>query len=65
MEFTYEDWIDRYEETLRALLGFVGVENASTMPLPEPPLRKQANQRNREWVERFCRENGIAEELHE
>jgi LPS sulfotransferase NodH len=49
----YEDLIARWEWTMRRALRYLGVPQADTIDLPEPPLPRQSGGRSQEWVECF------------
>jgi LPS sulfotransferase NodH len=46
----YEDLDKDYEETLRKVINFLGVEGT----IPPPPLKKQADDQTEGWVEEFA-----------
>ncbi len=60
LTIVYEDLVEAWDEHLRRILAHVGVENAKTLPLPDPPLQRQADGRSRAWVERFVAEGPSA-----
>ena len=51
----YEDFILQYEQTIRSVLAFLGLENWS-VTIPDPPLVKTADDVSEEWVQRFRKE---------
>jgi LPS sulfotransferase NodH len=54
LELFYEEMIQDIEGTVRRVLGFLGVP-AEKLDLPPPTLRKQADDRSREWEARYRR----------
>jgi LPS sulfotransferase NodH len=52
----YEDLIAYWDETLRRALQYLGLPGAEDLPLPDPPLQRQSDNRSRAWVERFLDE---------
>lgn len=52
----YEELVEHWEPTMRRTLHFLGVPDADRIPLPEPPLQRQAGGRSREWVGRYIDE---------
>jgi LPS sulfotransferase NodH len=51
----YEDFIERYEQTIRSVLRFLGQDDSS-VAIPAPPLKRTADELSEEWVQRFRRE---------
>ena len=51
----YEDFIQEYEQTIRTILSFIGVDD-SAVTIPPPPLAKTAEDVSEEWVQRFRRD---------
>jgi LPS sulfotransferase NodH len=51
----YEDFIEQYEQTIRNVLDYLGLD-ASSVSIPAPPLAKTADEVSEEWVQRFRRE---------
>jgi len=49
----YEELVQRWEPTLRRALAHIGVPDADAVALPDPPLRRQSDERSQDWVERF------------
>lgn len=52
----YEDFVDAYEETARMILDFLGVQAPGALVFGERRLKKQANARSEEWVQRYREE---------
>ena len=52
MEIVYEEFAGRPQETICRVLEHVGVPSAG-VHVPEPPMRRQADARSQEWVDRF------------
>jgi trehalose 2-sulfotransferase len=52
LEIVYEAFAANPAPAIRAVLDHVGVPSEG-VPIPEPPLRRQADARSREWVDRF------------
>ena len=50
----YEDFLESYEETLEATLGFLGVP-ADERSAPELGMSRQSDSTSDEWVERYRR----------
>jgi LPS sulfotransferase NodH len=57
MTVIYEELVEAWEETLRRTLHHLGLADAETLALPDPPLRRQSNGRSRAWVERYVAES--------
>ena len=55
-EVTYEDLAADAHATVRGVLEHVG--QPTDVTIPDPPLRRQADGRSREWAERFLEEQG-------
>jgi LPS sulfotransferase NodH len=53
----YEELVEVWEASLRRTLRHLGLPEADTLELPDPPLRRQSNDRSREWVERYLAEH--------
>jgi LPS sulfotransferase NodH len=51
----YEDFVQQYEETIRTVLRFLSLDDRS-IPIPEPGLKKTADDLSEEWVQRFRKE---------
>ena len=45
----YEDLDENYEQTMRSVLTFLGVDGS----IPAPPLKKQSDATTESWVELF------------
>ena len=52
LDVVYEELIQDLEGTVRRVLGFLGIP-AENVRLPPPTLRKQADDRSREWEVRY------------
>ena len=55
LEITYEAFAQEPTSTVRAVLDHVGIPHDG-VEIPEPPMRRQADERSREWVDRFREE---------
>jgi 2-polyprenyl-3-methyl-5-hydroxy-6-metoxy-1,4-benzoquinol methylase len=53
---TYEDLIDDPAGTVRSVVEFLEVQNAERDEVKVPPVEKQSDDTNQEWIERFRRE---------
>jgi LPS sulfotransferase NodH len=53
LEIRYEDMIRAYEQTLRRVLDFIGVQLRPGTPLPSPRLRKQADEETERLAEEY------------
>jgi trehalose 2-sulfotransferase len=49
----YEDFVERYEETVRDILRYVGVPEAGHVEIVQPARRRQADELSQEWVDRY------------
>ena len=49
----YEDFVAARDETVRAVLGALGIDAPSDLRLPPPVLGRQADDLSDEWVERY------------
>jgi LPS sulfotransferase NodH len=54
----YEDFVEAQEQTVRDLLGALGVEAPADLRLPPPTLGRQADALSDQWVERYRAEAG-------
>ena len=52
MEIVYEEFAGEPRETICRVLDHIGVPSAG-VHVPEPPMRRQADARSQEWVDRF------------
>jgi LPS sulfotransferase NodH len=52
LELIYEEMIQDLEGTIRRVLGFLGI-SGENVNMPAPSLRKQADDRSREWEARY------------
>lgn len=60
LELTHEELVRDTEGAVRRVLGFIGIPTED-LKLPPPSLRQQADQKSREWEQRFrqmCVEDG-------
>jgi len=59
LTIVYEDFIQEYEQTIRSILDYLGLEAASTK-IDEPYFTKLADEISEEWAQRFRaeRQNG-------
>jgi LPS sulfotransferase NodH len=55
LEITYEAFAEAPAPTVCAVLEHVGVPSEG-VEIPEPPMRRQADERSQEWVDRFREE---------
>ncbi len=57
-EIVYEDFVleDNWEPTIRGVLGHLGLDLGKN-PVPRPRVRRQADELNVEWIERFTEES--------
>jgi trehalose 2-sulfotransferase len=53
LELTYESFSERHEETVRGVLDWLGIEHPPGLAVPDPPLRRQADERSEDWWARF------------
>lgn len=49
----YEDFAADYDGTIRQILGWLGVESAAHVLIPQTKLKKQADSISEEWVRRY------------
>ncbi len=59
----YEEFVERYEETTRELLRFLGIEPPSDLDLGQPRTVKLADDKTEAWVARFEEMRAEAERL--
>jgi len=52
----YEDFVEAQEQTVREVLGALGVDAPADLHLPPPVLDRQADELSDEWVERYLAE---------
>jgi LPS sulfotransferase NodH len=52
----YEDFVEAQEDTVRAVLGLLGVEAPADLHIPPPALERQADELSDDWVERYLAE---------
>jgi LPS sulfotransferase NodH len=52
MEIVYEEFAQESETTICRVLEHIGVPSEGVR-VPSPPLRRQADARSQEWVDRF------------
>jgi trehalose 2-sulfotransferase len=55
LEIVYEALAERPGPTVREVLDHIGVPSEG-VDVPEPPMRRQADARSQEWVDRFREE---------
>jgi LPS sulfotransferase NodH len=53
LTIVYEELVEHWESTLRRTLRHLDVPEADTIALPDPPLKRQSDERSQDWVERF------------
>jgi trehalose 2-sulfotransferase len=53
---TYEDLLADPAATVQSVVDFLGVQNADRDEVKVPPVEKQGDDTNQEWIERFRRE---------
>ncbi|MBX5441272.1 MAG: sulfotransferase [Solirubrobacteraceae bacterium] len=61
LTITYEDLVAAWEPTMRRVLAHLRLPGADGVEPPDPPLRRQADERSRAWVERFRAEGRPAQ----
>jgi LPS sulfotransferase NodH len=49
----YEDFVERYGETIREILRYVGVGGATELEIAPPSRRQQSDELSEEWVDRY------------
>jgi LPS sulfotransferase NodH len=49
----YEDFVERYGETIREILRYVGVGAATELEIAPPRRRQQADELSEEWIDRY------------
>ncbi len=49
----YEDFVARYQETVREALGRLGLPDAQTLEVASVALKKQADELSEQWVQRY------------
>lgn len=52
-QVVYEELVDNYATVIRAALDHLGVDPAGSAPIPDPPLRRQADQLSERWVAKY------------
>ncbi|HTZ37368.1 MAG TPA: Stf0 family sulfotransferase [Stellaceae bacterium] len=57
---TYDELTADADGVVRAIVRLLGVENDEPDAVDVPPARKQADETNQEWIERYRRETGGA-----
>jgi LPS sulfotransferase NodH len=55
-ELTYEDLIADTDGAVGSIVELLGVENDERVAVTVPPAKKQSDETNQEWIERFERE---------
>ena len=55
LTLVYEDFVQKYEKTVRKLLDFLGLE-AFHVEIPAPSLARTADDFSEAWVQRFRQE---------
>lgn len=60
---TYEDLVERYEQTAEAVLGFLGIDFIGPIDWGERKLQRQADAVSEAWVERFLADHADFEAL--
>jgi trehalose 2-sulfotransferase len=58
LTIVYEDFIGRYEETVREILRYLEVPEADTVAITEPRRDRQADDLSRVWTDRYRAESG-------
>jgi LPS sulfotransferase NodH len=56
LEVVYEDFVEGYESTVRAILRYLDLPFSERVPVASPRLQKQADALSEEWVERYRHE---------
>lgn len=61
LDIVYEDLVDpsTYADTIRSALDHLGVDH-DEIPVPEPRTHRQADEINRDWVQRYTAERADA-----
>ena len=49
----YEDFVERYGETIREILRSIGVGGAAELEIAPPRRRQQADELSEEWIDRY------------
>jgi trehalose 2-sulfotransferase len=50
---TYEDFVDNYESTVLAILGYLGIPISEGLKVTPPRLQKMADETTEHWVRRY------------
>ena len=58
LTIVYEDFVGRYEKTVREILHYLEVPEAGTVAITEPRRGRQADDLSREWTDRYRAESG-------
>ena len=51
----YEDFVARYEETVREALQYLGLPGAEALAVAPVSMKKQADEQSEQWVQRYLR----------
>ncbi len=55
-QLTYEDLVADTPRAVESIVQLLGVQDDQRVAVPVPPAKKQSNETNHEWIERFERE---------
>ena len=58
LTIVYEDFVGRYEETVREILHYLEAPEADTVAITEPRRGRQADDLSRQWADRYRAESG-------
>lgn len=53
LRIVYEDFIADYEATIRRVLAYLDIPGHRSVAIPPPPIKKQADGINEEWLARY------------
>ena len=60
-QLTYEDLIADTPRAVESIVKLLGVQDDERIEVPVPPAKKQSDETNHEWIERFERETKAAD----
>jgi LPS sulfotransferase NodH len=58
----YEDFSQRYEQTIRGVCDYLGVDSFAS-PIPEPRFERQADEASLEWEARYRKLKGLPDDV--
>lgn len=56
LKIIYEEFVENYERTVKEVLDYIGIDMPESLVIESTKMKKQADEINKEWIERFSNE---------